>query len=622
MNINKIKINNYGNIKNKDFEFSKKINIIYGKNESGKSTILQFIINMLYGISKNKKGKEISDFEKYKPWNGEEFSGKLIYELDNNEKVEIYRDFNRKNPEVYNERGEEISQKYNINKSLGNEFFYEQTKVDENTFTSSFAVQQQNVKLEVDMQNYLLQKISNLLGTGEENTSYKKIIEKLEKRKLEEIGTERTKEKPINKIQEKLKNFSIEKEKINEKENKIIELKIQKDNIEEKINEIKKEKELLSRINNIKNIEKNKVEKYNIQNKIIEENNFNKKEIEEKINNIKNKTPNRNVKENKINKSLVVLIIINIISLILLIFIKNNYFKILFGIIIILCFAKIVIKINKNNTRIKNEMEKLNKLKIQIKLIEENNKVIKEELEKNNIQNNYLISAEKNEIKNIYNITEKEINNILEKNIDISIEINQKKLNENIIELNNIKYKINELSDEKNNINILLEDEKKLKIELDELKKLEKSIQVAEEIIKESYEELKNVLIPNLENKLSKNISEITNEKYRRAKITNDGIKVELNNGKIENINRLSMGTIEQIYLFLRLNIMKNISEENLPIFLDETFVYYDNERLEKIFTYLNKLADENQIIIFTCNLREKNVFDKLNIKYNLIELE
>ena len=82
------------------------------------------------------------------------------------------------------------------------------------------------------------------------------------------------------------------------------------------------------------------------------------------------------------------------------------------------------------------------------------------------------------------------------------------------------------------------------------------------------------------------------------------------------------MGTIEQIYLFLRLNIMKNISEENLPIFLDETFVYYDNERLEKIFTYLNKLADENQIIIFTCNLREKNVFDKLNIKYNLIELE
>ena len=622
MNINKIKINNYGNIKNKDFEFSKKINIIYGKNESGKSTILQFIINMLYGISKNKKGKEISDFEKYKPWNGEEFSGKLIYELDNNEKVEIYRDFNRKNSEVYNERGEEISQKYNINKSLGNEFFYEQTKVDENTFTSSFAVQQQNVKLEVDMQNYLLQKISNLLGTGEENTSYKKIIEKLEKRKLEEIGTERTKEKPINKIQEKLKKISIEKEKINEKENKIIELKIQKDNIEEKINEIKKEKELLSRINNIKNIEKNKAEKYNIQNKIIEENNFNKKEIEEKINNIKNKTQNGNVKENKINKSLVVLIIINIISLILVIFIKNNYFKILFGIIIILCFAKIVSKINKNNTRIKNEMEKLNKLKIQINLIEENNKVIKEELEKNNIQNNYLIGAEKKEIKNIYNITEKEINNILEKNIDISIEINQKKLNENIIELNNIKYKINELNDEKNNITILLEDEKKLKIELDELKKLEKSIQVAEEIIKESYEELKNVLIPNLENKLSKNISEITNEKYKRAKINNDGIMVELNNGKIENINKLSMGTIEQIYLFLRLNIMKNISEENLPIFFDETFVYCDNERLEKIFTYLNKLADENQIIIFTCNSREKNVFDKLNIKYNLIELE
>ena len=111
MKINKIKINSYGKLKNKEINLENNLNIIYGKNESGKSTILQFIINMLYGISKNKKGKEISDFEKYKPWNGEEFSGKLIYELDNNEKVEIYRDFNRKNPEVYNERGEEISQK-------------------------------------------------------------------------------------------------------------------------------------------------------------------------------------------------------------------------------------------------------------------------------------------------------------------------------------------------------------------------------------------------------------------------------------------------------------------------------------------------------------------------------
>ena len=59
MQIKNIKINNYGKIKNKEILFSDDINVIYGENESGKSTLLHFILNSLYGISKNKKGKNI-----------------------------------------------------------------------------------------------------------------------------------------------------------------------------------------------------------------------------------------------------------------------------------------------------------------------------------------------------------------------------------------------------------------------------------------------------------------------------------------------------------------------------------------------------------------------------------
>ena len=77
MKINNIKINNYGKIKNKEINFKNGINVIYGKNEAGKSTILNFIYNTFYGISKNKKGKTISDYEKFKPQDGEEFSGRI-----------------------------------------------------------------------------------------------------------------------------------------------------------------------------------------------------------------------------------------------------------------------------------------------------------------------------------------------------------------------------------------------------------------------------------------------------------------------------------------------------------------------------------------------------------------
>ena len=78
MKIKNIKIKNYGNLENKNINLENKINIVYGKNESGKSTLLNYIKNIFYGISKNKNGKEISDYEKYKPWMKEEFSRKII----------------------------------------------------------------------------------------------------------------------------------------------------------------------------------------------------------------------------------------------------------------------------------------------------------------------------------------------------------------------------------------------------------------------------------------------------------------------------------------------------------------------------------------------------------------
>ena len=120
MKINKIKINGFGKIVDKEINLSNNINIIFGKNEAGKSTILKFINGMFYGASKTKNGKDISDFDKYQPWGAEAFSGKIKYTLDNGESYEIYREFKKKNPIIYNNKLEDISNKYNIDKTKGN----------------------------------------------------------------------------------------------------------------------------------------------------------------------------------------------------------------------------------------------------------------------------------------------------------------------------------------------------------------------------------------------------------------------------------------------------------------------------------------------------------------------
>ena len=289
MKINKIKINSYGKLKNKEINLENNMNIIYGKNESGKSTLLKFIVNIFFGASRNKKGRDISDFEKYKPWDAEEYSGKLTYELDDKNKYEIFREFNKKNPKIFNEMGEEISKEFNIDKNKGNEFFFEQTQISENMILATSVSMQQEVKIAKDAQNILIQKISNLLGTGEDSVSYKKALEKLYRIQLEKVGTDRSREKPINVIR---KNIEINEQKINELkkyENIQYDIEEQKKEVKNELEKNKIKNELLKEIKIIK--EKNNLEneKIKIKEKIVEENKNKINELKNKIEKINNK---------------------------------------------------------------------------------------------------------------------------------------------------------------------------------------------------------------------------------------------------------------------------------------------------------------------------------------------
>ena len=76
MIIEKIIIRSFGRITEKTFEFSDKVNVIEGENESGKSTIAAFIRYMLYGFS-NESGSEVGEREKRISWNSGMASGTM-----------------------------------------------------------------------------------------------------------------------------------------------------------------------------------------------------------------------------------------------------------------------------------------------------------------------------------------------------------------------------------------------------------------------------------------------------------------------------------------------------------------------------------------------------------------
>ena len=391
MKINKLRINSYGKLKEKEINLESGINLIYGQNEAGKSTLIKFIINSFYGISKNKKGKEISDFEKYKPWSGEEFSGKLEYELDNNEKYEIYRDFNKKNPKIFNENMEDISKQFNIDKNKGNEFFYEQTKIDEDLFLSTLAINQSEVKLEGQAQNFLIQKIANLAQTGDDSISFKRVIDRINRRQLDEVGTERSREKPINVVARNLQELCQEKENLEKYKNFKYEFEEKESTLNNEIFNLENEKNFLSeiklqkeneKIENEKiklkeNLQKENLEKINLLNKEINELKINNKNIldrysennsenkNEKINKNKIKN-NKNKLIKKLNIILFILILINIVQFIL---IKNNIFKYIFLLTVPAFLIFYIFLINKEKNKIKNkekiEKNNLNEINLQ-----------------------------------------------------------------------------------------------------------------------------------------------------------------------------------------------------------------------------------------------------------------
>lgn len=665
LNIEFLKINGFGKIKNKEIKLEKnKINLIYGKNESGKSTILKFILTIFYGISKNKKNKLISDLEKYNPWNNEEFSGKLIYELDNNKKYEIFRDFKKKKIQIYNNEGKDITNEFNINKNKGNEFFYDQTKIDEDLFLSTTLVPQQEIVLDSQDQNILIQKIANILSSGQDNVSYLNAIKKLDKKLSEEIGTNRTIGKPKNIIEEKINNINLKQEELNEyilrkedilKEKELINNKLNEKEI--KYNLIKKIKKISEEINiennnlnYIKKINNEKIEKL----KIIKNNNKNNIEINNNNNENNSNNPNngnngyngnnKKIIINKLNSAiLIILIILNIISSI---FNFNKYINYL--IIFTTLFYLIYIlfnylknkknnnkleKINQENNKIEEDKNNLEKIKINniIELLEK--EIEKEKIEINNklekinqIKNKY-----KKEIEDEYKnkIEDNEINEVL----NIFEEDNYNKINNKLEllekEINNEKLNLNSINIEEKNILNKLEEKASLEEELEylyqeqqDILNKEKTINLAKETLEVAYNKMKSEFTPKFIEELSNLASKISSGKYKNVKFNDkEGLIVETETGKYINALFLSIGTIDQLYLSLRISAMTEIAKENMPIILDESFAYYDKERLENILKYLNENYKQNQIIIFSCSQREQEILDNLKLQYNFIEI-
>ncbi|MDU1764299.1 MAG: hypothetical protein E6809_09335, partial [Anaerococcus vaginalis] len=156
------------------------------------------------------------------------------------------------------------------------------------------------------------------------------------------------------------------------------------------------------------------------------------------------------------------------------------------------------------------------------------------------------------------------------------------------------------------------------KLEKLEYKKelLELSIEKMEDFVKSKR---KNTL-PLLKKEISQYLSSMTHGKYEEILI-DDTFGIRVYDKDIEDyvdLDSLSIGTIDQIYLAFRLSISKIISDKEIPLVLDSHFDSYDYKRLKES---LKMLESQQQVLIFTSTNREKEILDKNNMTYKLIKI-
>ena len=154
----------------------------------------------------------------------------------------------------------------------------------------------------------------------------------------------------------------------------------------------------------------------------------------------------------------------------------------------------------------------------------------------------------------------------------------------------------------------LSEIEEDIAIEEADVSRLERARQaltIASDLISLTAKKMHHDFVPRLNGFLSRHLKTLTDGKYVDTLINPVDFRVRVirqgQSAPIE-IDRLSFGTREQIYLLLRAAVVDFFSHsgESVPLFFDDPLVHSDTQRVAGALKILNILSDAHQVFYFT----------------------
>ncbi len=629
MIITRLYVNYYGKFSGKEIELKPGINLIYGENEAGKSTLHTFIKGMLFGIERLRgrgAASKEDTYTSYLPW---DYPGAYGGQMDiriADRAYRLQRSFHA------NDKSFTI-----LDLLTGREIKLKEGHISElipglteSAFRNTISIEQLRAKTDSELASHVRNYITNLSIAKSKEVNVAKAIESLkEKKKVLEAMPYASQ---LQILAEKIKDCEAKEEKLNLLAAKLKELEGKEKSLKEQMerdnsNINQKEEELMSELPAI-------LEKYRTYQELtrqysqlysqIEDINEKLRKDEEYLNNLGNKQEEL-IKSSK--KRLLVYIALSLI-ISLISFLLTKSFVVAWttlGVAIIVGVVLGAIFNEKSRTESKEEY-----VKTEISL-EHGNKQLDEKIErKRKLEDscdelNDTIMLYMHEFISEDELTDEAVERLRDTIVTKKQEASREQGEYNKLmeeyrfqigkigwELTSLEENETELIKSKEQYAYIKQKQEKNKVELDAIN-----------LSLSTIHELSTTIHDSFGIKLNKAVSEIidklTNHKYQDIKIDEKlGIKIGLKDKYII-LDRLSAGTIDQVYFALRLATSDLLlGEEPMPLILDDSFALYDDSRIKAA---LSKIAECNQVILFSCQMREKQFIEELGLPYNYIYL-
>lgn len=632
MYFNKLLVKNFGKFNNREIELKKGLNLIYGENESGKTTIKEFIVGMLYGIDKSRGlGARLDNYELRKPLDGRGYAGKAYIQYNGRNHL-IERSFlryNKKTTVMDIQSGREV--KLRDKNSLHGTMF----DIDKNTYVNTLCIGEHGAAPGKELANKLGNYLGNLSTTGSADIDKTYAIEHLKEerrkydtrpvqRQLDDISEELSLYEGVEddianvrgQIADLEQEFAMEVARRKREARRLIEteknLKFDEDDEDEQPEETvdspdKTEvtEEAADSPDKTEVAEEtdspDKTEVTDNQDNpetaetAEDEEKTEKESVAKKLGKVFAKKEERVFldsdlwEDTKVEKPLT----------------ERLWFIILTGIFVVAVIAAMVY-ILPFEKGVRQLFIVCTALFVIVTIVEG--------LYAKGVFDGDVNTPSEEEFREMIYRLERKTESYEDVEIDMSFagEYADRKAELRVVE--------KELLDKKMRKQELTEEFSVLSKKRDSIEREVHAINLAINTINEVSAEIHGDLGYLINDNISDIVSKITNGKYQDVYLDENLHVMVRDNDNFVGIEYLSAGTMEQIYLAVRLSVARLLCRDKMPLIIDDIFANYDEPRLINTLDCL-KTIDTEQIILMTSNPHIGDMLDDLDMDYNYVEL-